>query len=460
MKKNSSNTLIQPYWNCLKFYFKTGLALTLFLLLTLGFAGYATEELIVPDDFSTIQKAINEAGNGARIIVKPGLYKESIDFKGKSITLESTDPENPETVKETTIDGSETENSVVIFRNNETKETILSGFTIREGSGFPPNPSANSFGCGVLVVNSSPVIKNNIIKNNGYGYGGGLFVGYNSSASIKDNTFENNQSYLGAGVLVAADSSPTISNNLFRDNKGHRHGGAIAVEFSSSPLIKDNEIHDNTACSGGGIMVTHNCSPKIINNEIKENYGSCNGGGLKIEDHSSAIVRGNKISNNDATTGGGINIVNASPNILDNKITNNVARDHGGALKIRGPSRPIIKENEIVGNISKKEGGAIVSLGSSPQVIGNVFSDNTAKGDGGAIFFGIYHHEDVLPIVRSNEFRENQAGGRGGAIYARPRLLLSGKKSGEPLTKPYNFNTYIDNQPGDVFYNPHEFLFN
>jgi hypothetical protein len=59
--------------------------------------------LNVPGDHSTIQDAIEVALVGDVIEVGPGTY-ERIDFKGKKITVKSTDPDPAATI----IDGGET----------------------------------------------------------------------------------------------------------------------------------------------------------------------------------------------------------------------------------------------------------------------------------------------------------------------------------------------------------------
>ena len=55
---------------------------------------FGSEILVVPDDYSTIQQAINSASNGDIIEVSPGTYtgdgNRDIDFKGKAITVRSS----------------------------------------------------------------------------------------------------------------------------------------------------------------------------------------------------------------------------------------------------------------------------------------------------------------------------------------------------------------------------------
>ena len=45
----------------------------------------------VPADHATIQSAIDAANNGDSILVAPGTYVENINFKGKDITVTSSD---------------------------------------------------------------------------------------------------------------------------------------------------------------------------------------------------------------------------------------------------------------------------------------------------------------------------------------------------------------------------------
>jgi len=62
--------------------------LTLLAVLLLPALGFA-DTFIIPDDFPTIQDAIDSAQNGDLVLVKPGTYNEQINFKGRAITIRS-----------------------------------------------------------------------------------------------------------------------------------------------------------------------------------------------------------------------------------------------------------------------------------------------------------------------------------------------------------------------------------
>lgn len=98
---------------------------TLLLAPALGLAA----TIYVPDDFGTIQGAIDHASSNATIIVRPGTYVENIDFLGKAVAVRSE--RGPGF---TSIDGNQLE-SAVTFSSGEGAGSILEGFTITNGKG-------------------------------------------------------------------------------------------------------------------------------------------------------------------------------------------------------------------------------------------------------------------------------------------------------------------------------------
>jgi len=60
------------------------------VLIFLSSAPMEAATIHVPDDFPTIQAAIDAAAEGDTVLVAPGTYEENIDFIGKNITVKST----------------------------------------------------------------------------------------------------------------------------------------------------------------------------------------------------------------------------------------------------------------------------------------------------------------------------------------------------------------------------------
>jgi len=113
---------------------------------------------------------------------------------------------------------------------------------------------------------------------------GGL-NGYNAadinSGSIIGNTIENNvESGLedaggngGAGIAVWG-GSPLIMNNIIRDNASPGgSGGAINFVNSEGAVIAQNLIYGNSAGCGGGAIATDSLGLYVFNNTIVDNVG-------------------------------------------------------------------------------------------------------------------------------------------------------------------------------------------
>ena len=77
--------------------------------------------LHVPGDYAHIQNAIDAGTNGDVILVSPGVYNENINFKGKAVTVTSTNTADPNVVKSTIIHASG-QSSVVSFITGESLE--------------------------------------------------------------------------------------------------------------------------------------------------------------------------------------------------------------------------------------------------------------------------------------------------------------------------------------------------
>lgn len=182
----------------------------------------AAANINVPADQPTIQKAISAAVNGDRVLVAPGTYYENINFEGKVIQVVST-----RGAKVTAIDGS-LNGTVVTFQGGETRDTVLSGFQIRNG-GTPYQTQL--LGGGILIEYASPTISDNDIFDNAACIGGGLMAYGHSAVRIVHNLIHNNQAVCGSQVA---------------------HGGAMRLDYAEGAVIEDNIIENNGAAYGTG----------------------------------------------------------------------------------------------------------------------------------------------------------------------------------------------------------------
>lgn len=196
----------------------------------------------VPRDYSTIQEAMNVAEEGDEVVVSIGRYKETISFKGINVLLRSIDSNDPQTVSNTIIDGTNKDKTVVTFSGEETYECVLSGFTIRNG--YAP-------------------------------YTGGI-NGNHTKATIQYCEIKDNTSYenwpKGGGGLAFCDGR--IQYNIITNNRSGDHGGGL---YKCNGYIKNNIISKNKSDFGGGLS---DCDGKIEGNIITENYSGTYGGGV------------------------------------------------------------------------------------------------------------------------------------------------------------------------------------
>ncbi|NIP23317.1 MAG: hypothetical protein GWN67_04355, partial [Phycisphaerae bacterium] len=316
-----------------------------------------------PADFNNIQAAINDANDGDTIIVADGIYtgngNRDIDFIGKAITLRSKKgPDNCVIdCQGGYIDGHRGFN----FLNGEDSNSVLDGFTIKNGLAWNENGGA------ILIENSGPTIRNCIAKYNsaeihmiGGGNGGGISCENNSNPIIVNCSFYYNSSDSRGGGIFSWESSPIISCCAFVANEGD-HGGAMACRGGNA-LIKDCNIIGNQAeITGGGLY--------FYQSEV------------------ASVIRCN-IESNQADGGGGIGCVECSPLIQNCTICKGLARFGGGGISCADGSNPVIMNCTIVQNEVHSlngiygRGGGVRCYWSNPILYNCILWDNYANWTG------------------------------------------------------------------------------
>jgi len=381
-----------------------------FLLFCLFSApGQAADTYYVPDDFLKIQDAISNVlvTNGDIIYVRSGTYLENINFLGKAITVESE--MGPSL---TIIDGGQSSN-VVRFENGENTDSVLEGFTIKNGSFY--------FGGGIYCFGASPTIYNNIIsRNSGSGSssrGGGIYCDNSASPSISSNILFGNSAVDGGGIYCSNSSSPTISNNTIFGNSAEKGAG---IYCRSTCLVTTNRIYENTASSAGGGIWCQD-APVVDKNVIYGNTADFEGGGVWCSENTT--ISRNTIYGNPSDKGGGIYCTDSTI-ISENEIYGNPANAGGGIYYSGSPGLgvPSIEHNSISANMSYGSGGGIYYYNTAtsgdqgsdayPSILGNTLFENMAiTGFGGGIY--CYY---AAPIIASNLFCRN-TGLSGGGLH-------------------------------------------
>ncbi len=153
----------------------------------------------VPDDFGTIQDAINGSVSGDTIFVRPGTFIENLDFFGKQLNLESTDG------PEVTIITSAGADSIV-FLDATPLGTRVQGFTLTGGVGRILGGN-DHYGGGVCARNGAiATIKDCLVLNNGNSsttFAGGIYSGDPGTAlTVKHCVIAGNYAWASGGATL------------------------------------------------------------------------------------------------------------------------------------------------------------------------------------------------------------------------------------------------------------------
>jgi parallel beta-helix repeat protein len=333
----------------------------------------SADTIIVPDDYPTIQQAIDAANPGDTVYVRSGTYTENL-FIAKTLILEGEDKDT------TIIDGGGSDDVVKITA----RYVKITGFSIQHGgtsigdAGIELNYAHD---CHIVSVNST---------NNWAGI---------HLISSRDNVIENNVIFSnrqeGIHGQYACDGN-TIENNVVHSN------GRDGIQFTESceyNKIENNEIFDNRHV---GISISLSSSHNmILNNKISDNVND----GIDIYHHSSyntivgndvsgSIVvfflrwysDNNMVSDNRISIGSnyGMMILYAHSNTIYN---NTISENSNIGIGLSYSTNNVIYRNRIINNsIQADDDNPANNNWHHPGLLeGNYWSDYTGLDDGSGL---------------------------------------------------------------------------
>ena len=256
--------------------------------------------------FDTIQEAIDMAEPGETVVVLRGTYTGNgnmdLDFKGKPVTLRSTEPNNPAVVAETIIDcnASQTDpHRGFIFQSYEMPQSIISGLTLTGGY--------SEFGGGIFLGQcASPTVINCIFRENEASFGGGIYMD-NASPTLINCQFNNSLADAGGAIYSFGEGTgcnPVLDNCVFRDNTAIYNGGAIYHNGQVNSTLKNCVFTENTSSGGGGaIRNTDLANPTFTNCIFSKNQAQTFGGGIRNSNNSNVTLINCTFSLNSAAHG-------------------------------------------------------------------------------------------------------------------------------------------------------------
>ncbi|WP_437591389.1 choice-of-anchor Q domain-containing protein [Sorangium sp. So ce1000] len=364
----------------------------------------------VPEDYPTIQAAVEAAENHDRIRVAPGTYPESIAWTGKSIALIGAGPDA------TIVDPSLGPGGRCLMLVDVPPGTRVEGFTCQNGTTDATSPD----GGGMLIQGGRLQVKRVVFQNNlAFGNGGGLWI-EGADVTLHDASFLNNEAA----------------------NSGGGQGGGLGITHGQLKVVRSFVYQNESIPRGGGIAVLDGSSAKVVESRFQENFGRTGGGIWSVD--SELKVSGSVFSNNGsdfiaAALGG----FNSSVEIADSTIDGNhsdsrqqhvisvngslamfrssITGNLGGGISSTGDLTVL---DCLFANNTATRGGGINATGTA-RVTNSVFFANTANGVGGlreieALGGGIYADGDMS--VTNCTFYGNSAEGfvppdDGGGLY-------------------------------------------
>ncbi|MCJ7575495.1 MAG: right-handed parallel beta-helix repeat-containing protein [Dehalococcoidia bacterium] len=387
--------------------------------------------IYVPDDYSSIQAAVDAAVAGDTIVVHAGTHQEHVTLY-KSLVVQTDEG--------AIIDGGGSLSTVTITAAGCT----VSGFNIT-GSGSHPNENAairidstsnnisgntiwGNKGDGILLHGGENVIMNNLISEN---EGNGLYVDWAYGNTIEGNTISGNGDYglylrgdnniLRHNVMSGngrnfgvdrpydndVDTSNTVDGRLVYYLVGVEDALVDSASNAGYVLAIDSQnitVRDLTLANNDRGVYLHGCYDCLVDNVTAQDndYGiylqessyctaqNCTTAGDNVGIYLSGSI-GNLIADNIVQTSDGTGIVLDSSD--GNFLTGNIVRDNQSGIGLSGSYDCRIEHNLVAQN---EYDGVSIDSGRGHLIYGNTIYQNgyygiTMGGEGNDI-----HHNNFV----------------------------------------------------------------
>jgi hypothetical protein len=221
--------------------------------------GSPCDTVRVPEDFSTIQAAINATPSGIQrlILVAPGTYAGPVNLSGKNVLLQG------DGAATTVLQGSGGQvSSVVRFAGGEPATAGLRGFTVRGGLTGTPIPVAPQYlvGGGLFSDKSAAFVRDCVFEDNFSSDGGGVYTRY-SSTSFTNCTFRLNRAGAFGGGVLFLNSECSMTDCVVQGNRCEARGGGIHFVNGRHRLTRVSVTGNFSTSIMGGVSVDNIVDP-------------------------------------------------------------------------------------------------------------------------------------------------------------------------------------------------------
>lgn len=250
----------------------------------------------------------------------------------------------------------------------------------------------------------------------------------------------------GGGIQIFGSACTlTLDGCTVMNCRNSANGGGVLIQgnLSRNRLILNNARIENCQAGSGGAIFGSDAELEVSGSQISGNRAGNSGGGITTiaggnRMGSTLTVRGGVVSSNStvANDGGGINAFDTIVTIEGAQITNNIADNYGGGIRMLvqhltpQANSLIIRDSVIRGNRIRNTGGGIGVEGQLGEftIINSLISENEAASttvagtnQGGGIY---YAGGSTLTLIDTT-VRGNFAGRSGGGVFANLSNLIA-----------------------------------
>ena len=280
--------------------------------------------------FATVSAAIDAANPADRILVRAGVYQESLVVDKP---LEIIGDGSAEDIEIRADDA-----HVLEFRASMGRVANLTlrqvgqqhaGVAVQQGRLDLEGCDISSQGgpCVSIRDGADPRLRRNKIRD---GNDFGVFVYDGGLGTLEDNEIVGNGA---AGVAIKSGGNPVLRRNQVHDGKQ----GGVFVYGGGLGTLEDNEITRNNF---SGVEIHTGGNPVLRRNQIHANKES----GIYVHDGGLGMLEGNEITGNGFS---GVEVeTTGSPAVRGNRINRNM----GVAVNVHHGGKGDVEDNDLAGN--------------------------------------------------------------------------------------------------------------
>ena len=361
----------------------------------------SADVLSVPDEYPTIQAAIDAATTGDEVVLQPGIYNETFDYQGKGLVVRSA--EGPLTTR---IDRNGA-GGTVVTANGTPKGTRLEGIGFYVASGI------------MLDCDNANLVGDNL-----------RFIGCTNLPFTIDGSstvsLSRTQVVLGSARARISGGVVSITDSSFKSCSA----GALRISGGDVSMERV-QFQENVAGSGSAIEISGDAIVSLRQSTMNSNRASGSGGAISASGsfslhlYESNFYGSSILTGTDPGQGGsaGFLYVNGGDTVIEKCLVLESECRRSAPCCTYGGS--------VTGGAIGAYGGSISLIESTIQDAVVIRANGGAGGDGSARGGGLYA-EDCDVLVRSSTFDscfatagDQTAGAFGGAIFSsRCNLVL------------------------------------